>query len=129
MDPLLHFEIYATDPDQLQKFYTDVFGWEFKKWEGPMNYWLITAKGEGGLGVDGGMMKREGAAPTTDEQFAGYMCTMGVEDIDATVEKITAAGGKITRPKMAIPGIGWHVYATDPDGNYFGAMQSDMEAK
>jgi len=29
---------------------------------------------------------------------------------------------------MAIPGVGWLIYATDPNGLYFGLLQSDDSA-
>lgn len=30
---------------------------------------------------------------------------------------------------MAIPGIGWLAYCTDPEGNTFGIMQNDPKAR
>jgi len=30
---------------------------------------------------------------------------------------------------MAIPGVGWLAYCTDPEGNTFGIMQSDNQAR
>ena len=32
-----HFEIQATNPEQAAEFYTKVFGWEIKKWEGGLH--------------------------------------------------------------------------------------------
>lgn len=32
-------------------------------------------------------------------------------------------------PKMTIPSIGYHTYCRDPDGNVFGIMQSDENAR
>jgi predicted enzyme related to lactoylglutathione lyase len=43
--------------------------------------------------------------------------------------KITAAGGKVITPKMAVPGVGWMAYCLDTEGNQFGIMQSDPNAK
>ena len=42
MPRVVHFEITAEDPDRAAGFYSQVFGWELTKWEGPMEYWLIT---------------------------------------------------------------------------------------
>ncbi len=42
MSRVVHFEIHVDDPNRASKFYTDVFGWKFNKWEGPMDYWLIS---------------------------------------------------------------------------------------
>ena len=35
MPRIVHFEIYADDVDRASKFYTDLFGWEINKWDGP----------------------------------------------------------------------------------------------
>ena len=39
------------------------------------------------------------------------------------------AGGTIALPKMPIPGMGWLAYCKDTEGNIFGMMQSDPNAK
>ena len=42
MSRVIHFEIHADNPERAIAFYSGLFGWQFKKWEGPMLYWLIT---------------------------------------------------------------------------------------
>ena len=39
-----------------------------------------------------------------------------------------AAGGIVTMDRMAIPGVGWLIYATDPNGLHFGLRQADESA-
>jgi predicted enzyme related to lactoylglutathione lyase len=41
---------------------------------------------------------------------------------------VVANGGAVAVPKMAIPGVGWLAYCTDPEGNIFGLMQDDPNA-
>ena len=41
MPRISHFDIPADDPKRAQKFYQDVFGWKFDKWDGPMEYWMV----------------------------------------------------------------------------------------
>jgi predicted enzyme related to lactoylglutathione lyase len=57
----IHFEIHADNPSRAIKFYETLFGWQFTKWEGPMEYWLITTGSGGTPGIDGGLVKRMGA--------------------------------------------------------------------
>ena len=114
----VHFEFPTDDPDKAVKFYGDVFGWQFQKWDGPMEYWMV--KTGDGPGIDGGMMRRMPGAATCN--------TIDVPDLDASVKKIEESGGKIALPKMPIPGIGWLAYAVDLDGNTFGIMQTDPSA-
>lgn len=111
----VHFELAADDAERAAKFYEDVFGWKSEKWDGPNDYWLVYT-GEG-PGINGGFTKRQ-------EDFPSVVNTMDVDDIDASVEKVTRAGGEIIHPKMEIPGVGWLAYGKDTEGNVFGMMQS-----
>ena len=56
MPRIVHFEIYADDVGRASKFYTDLFGWEINKWDGPpqMDYRLVVT-GREGPGIDGGI--------------------------------------------------------------------------
>lgn len=116
----IHFEIPADDPVKAIKFYSQVFGWEFSKWDGPMPYWLVQT-GPEGPGINGGLHPR--AFPGQ-----GPVNTIDVPSCDDYVAKVVAAGGTCTVPKMGIPGIGWLAYCTDPEGNLFGIMQMDPKA-
>jgi hypothetical protein len=40
-----------------------------------------------------------------------------------------ANGRRIVVRKMALPGVGWLAYATDPGGAIFGFMHPDPDAK
>ena len=45
MNRVKHFEIYTNDPEAVQPFYRDVFGWKFQKFEGgPIEYWLVSTR-------------------------------------------------------------------------------------
>ena len=122
MDRVIHFEIPAENPERAAKFYTDVFGWKFHKWDGPVDYWLIET-GTGEPGIDGGLSGRNPAFPTN-----APVNTIGVSSVDTVVEKVMAAGGAVTMPKMAVPGVGWLAYCTDSEGVFFGVMERDPAA-
>ena len=49
--------------------------------------------------------------------------TVDVEDIDATIAAVKAAGGNQVGEKNEIPGVGRMAYLADPSGIVFGAMQ------
>jgi len=117
-----HFEISVDDPERAIKFYTDAFGWEIKKWEGPMDYWLIMTGPKDQPGIDGGLMKREHPGASTTN-------TIDVPSVDEFISKITEAGGKIVAPKQSIPGVGYFAYCQDTEGNTFGIMEEDTSAK
>lgn len=122
MPRVVHFEIDAQKPEQLVKFYEKVFGWKIVKWEGPMDYWLITTGKEDEPGIDGGLSRRTEHAPNT-------VNTIEVTNIDEYIKKIEHNGGTITSPKHPVPGVGWMAYFKDPEGNMFGIMELDESAK
>jgi uncharacterized protein len=124
MNRVTHFEIYTADPKAVQRFYEQVFGWKFNKFEGgPIEYWLINTGDDKDPGINGGITRpREGQSP-------GTLNTVAVELLGETIKKIEQRGGKICVPKMAIPKIGWLAYAADPAGNVFGILQPDETAK
>jgi predicted enzyme related to lactoylglutathione lyase len=118
---VIHFEINAEKPEQIAKFYEDVFDWKIEKWNGPMDYWMIMT-GEEEQGIDGGLVKRtETSMPPVN--------TISVPSIDNYLKKIKENKGIIVVPKQAIPGIGWTAYFRDPEGNSFGLLEEDPEAK
>ena len=127
MARVVHFEIHATNPEQLISFYTDLFGWSFTKWEGPMPYWLIVTGPDGEPGINGGLVPRQGAGQ--GEIVNAFVCTVDVTDVDETLRRGVELGGVVAVPKMPIPGMGWLGYLKDPDGNIFGAMAGDPTAK
>jgi len=122
----VHFEIHAEDPERVQRFYGELFGWTFQSWNGPTPYWMIDTGSEG-PGINGGLIKRMGPNPDAQEPtpVVGYVCTVDVDDVDGYVGKATGLGGVVALPKMAIPGIGWLAYCKDTESNVFGLMQND----
>jgi predicted enzyme related to lactoylglutathione lyase len=54
--------------------------------------------------------------------------TIDVPSVDDYTSKVESKGGTVVVPKMAVPGIGYMAYCTDPEGNMFGIMQSDPGA-
>jgi predicted enzyme related to lactoylglutathione lyase len=122
----VHFELHADNPTRAAGFYSAVFRWQFIKWDGPMPYWIINT-GEG-TGIDGGMVMRRGPRPEEGAPVHGYVVTIDVADIDATITSLAQHGGSVALPKMPIPGVGWLAYFKDTEGNIFGVMQSDETA-
>ncbi|NIT35178.1 MAG: VOC family protein [candidate division Zixibacteria bacterium] len=121
MPRVAHFEIPATEPERAVQFYENVFGWKIEKWEGPMEYWLVTTGEAPEPGIDGAIMRQTGGDVTTN--------VVDVPDVDEYARRVEAAGGKVVGPKTAVPGVGWFVLCADTEGNVFGIMQEDPSAK
>ena len=127
MSRAVHFEIHASNPQQLIDFYSSVLGWSFNKWEGG-DYWMIHTGPDEQPGINGGLMPRRGPLPEAMAAVTAFVITVDVEDLDATMARATAAGASVALPRMPVPGIGWLGYIKDPDGNIFGMMQADTGA-
>jgi hypothetical protein len=122
MSRVIHFEIPAADPERAAAFYKKVFDWQIEKWPGPMEYWMVTTGGEGCPGINGGLLRRNAPVTATTN-------TIGVESVDKAVDAVKAAGGKLVMPKTPIPTVGYFAYLEDTEGNLFGVMQADTNAK
>lgn len=122
MNRPIHFELGVVEPERAVKFYESVFGWQATKWDGPMPYWLVTTGPNDKPGINGAILIHQDKAPRT-------VNTIGVENVDEAVAKVTAAGGQNVVPKMAIPGIGWLAYCLDTEGNLFGVYHDDKSAQ
>jgi uncharacterized protein len=54
----IHFDLRADDSQRATKFYGNVFGWNFEKWDGPMEYWGCTTGDKSEPGINGSLSKR-----------------------------------------------------------------------
>ena len=68
-----------------------------------------------------GRMVAEGLAPHSWSNGPGdVLIYIGTDDIEASLAKIQALGGKVVAPKTEIPQTGWFAIFTDPTGNKIG---------
>jgi uncharacterized protein len=136
MNRVIHFEVYAADPERAARFYREAFGWEIMEWVIPgvalpdeHRYWIVTTGPDAEPGINGGIVIRRGGLPSGGQSVSAFVCTIGVESVDDSVTRALAAGAVPAVPKMPIPGVGWLAYCIDTEGNLFGLMQDDAQAK
>ncbi len=122
MSRVIHFEVPADDTARARTFYERVFGWNFQRWEGPMEYWMATTGPDGQPGIDGALAPRQ-----TPGQ--GTVNVVGVQSVDDTIQAVEKAGGQTVLPKTLVPGVGWVGYSLDTENNTFGVMQADRAAQ
>ena len=122
MPRITHFDIPSDNPERTQKFYSKVFGWQFDKWDGPIEYWMVKTGENSQPGINGGMVRRMPGQ-------IGMTNTIEVPSLDEYTSKITSNGGQILIPKMPIPGVGYFATCMDTEGNIFGLIQMDSSAK
>lgn len=117
---LRHFAINADDVPRAKRFYEDVFGWTFTPW-GPPGFYQTRSTGDGHLGA------LQARRDVGGQRMPGTEITFGVDDIQATVKAVEAAGGVILMPPFRIEGVGELIYFRDTEGNVAGAMQYERE--
>jgi predicted enzyme related to lactoylglutathione lyase len=114
-----HFEIYAEDLTKLAGFYKDLFGWQIDKAPGIDYFQIQTGTAEGGEGIRGGMLHRPIPGPRS------WVHYVSVESIDDAIELVQRLGGKLVRPKAAVPKVAWYAVVEDPEGNIFAMWEPD----
>ncbi len=118
------YELLTADPDASKAFYDHVIGWTIEAQpSGPMDYRMIGTVGNdrvGGVMRLTPEMQAGGAKPT-------WLFYIGVDDVDATVGKITAAGGSVLMAPFDIPGVGRLAFVADPQGAPFYVMRGASE--
>lgn len=114
------YELLTKDPGAAKAFYDSVVGWKIDPEPAPsgMDYRMIVAA-DGNVGGVMGLnaeMIAGGARPV----WLGYF---GVDDVDASVASIVAAGGQVHLPAFDIPGVGRLAMVSDPQGVPFYVMR------
>jgi predicted enzyme related to lactoylglutathione lyase/DNA-binding transcriptional ArsR family regulator len=111
-NPVIHFEISGSDAAGLQKFYGELFEWNVDA-NNPMNYGMVAAS-EGGIG--GGI----GGTQDGNPQVTFYV---GVDDLQAALDRAVALGGSVAVPPMDIPDGPSIAQFADPAGNRVGLVK------
>ncbi|WP_414900395.1 VOC family protein [Sphingomonas flavalba] len=109
MARLNYLELPSADVAAAKAFYAAAFGWTFADF-GPG--YAATTSGDTDVGFQGDVA----------EQTAAALPVVEVDDLDATLAAVTAAGGAITRAIFAFPG-GRRFHFRDPDGHELAVMQ------
>jgi predicted enzyme related to lactoylglutathione lyase len=112
---IVHFEIPASNPEKVGKFYSGLFGWKINKMPGPMDYWGVETAPEG-QGVNGGIARRSKA----EDRPTNYILVDSVQEYESKVKKL---GGKVVVSKEEVPEMGYFAIVLDPDGNAFGLWE------
>ena len=100
--PVVHFEIIGTDAQALQKYYSQLFGWEINA-DNPMNYGIIERAGNvnaDGVGIGGGV----GAGP---EGYGGHVTFyVEVPDVEEALARAESLGGsRMMSPEQVMEGV------------------------
>ncbi len=111
--PIVHFEIMGRDGAKLQDFYRALFGWKI---DAGMPAYGLVQPGIGG--PEGG----PGGGIGTDDK-PRVTIYVQVVDLDETLKKAEALGGKTVAPPTDVPGGPTIAQFSDPEGNVIGLVK------
>src|SRR5580698_10721544 len=93
--PVIHAEIRSDDPDATRQFFADLFDWKVASEGAFPGYTFIDTGAEGGAYV--AISPRQAAE---DE----VLFFVGVENVEATLQKAEKLGGTIVQAAQQVPG-------------------------
>jgi uncharacterized protein len=105
-------ELLAAEWEKAFAFYREVFGWQKARFDADAGgaYQLFSAGGQ----IIGGMFTKPASEPVP---FWLYYFNVG--DIDETIRRVKAGGGRIVNGPIEVLGNRWIVQCTDPQGAIF----------
>jgi len=127
MNPVVHFEMPAVDRQRMADFYTKTFGWKAQMFGPEMGDYVVVQTTETDAN---GMIQTPGAInggfyPKKDDWPAQYpSVVIAVDDIRASMQQVTDAGGQVLGEPMEIPGVGQYVSFFDTEGNRVSMLQA-----
>jgi predicted enzyme related to lactoylglutathione lyase len=110
-------ELTTRDSDACAKFYAQLFGWQTLQTPMAGTTYTMFRIGERDVG---GMIQM---TPEWGEMPSHWMPYIAVEDVDATVQRVSELGGKVCVPPSDIPNIGRFAVITDPGGAVFSIIK------
>jgi uncharacterized protein len=120
---VVHFEVPYDDADRARGFYGDVFGWQIQPIP-EMRYDMVST----GPVTDQGMPSEPGyvggGMTQRGEPVSRPVITIAVDDVDATLQKVSASGGSAVGEKIQVGDMGYAAYFKDSEGNLMGLWQS-----
>jgi predicted enzyme related to lactoylglutathione lyase len=114
-NPVVHFEIISRDAPAALAFYNDLFGWDVDA-DNEFNYGIVQKQGDEGIG--GGI----GGSFDGEQSFVTFY--VQVDDLQGTLDRAEAMGGRTVMPPMEIPGAVTMAQFVDPEGHRIGLVKS-----
>jgi uncharacterized protein len=118
--PVVHFEVIGKDGEKLQRYYSELFGWEIDA-DNPMNYGMVGREGNtnaDGVGIGGGV----GPGP---EGYEGHVTFyVEVPDVEEALSRAESLGGtRMMGPETVMGQVELGQFQ-DPEGHVVGVVKS-----
>ena len=112
-------DVTSTDLPRAVEFYRGLFGWDAEVAPEPEagGYTMFSLHGKN---------VAAGSPPMGDAAASYWTTYIASDDVDATAEKIRAAGGTVLMDPFDVFDAGRMTIATDPSGAHFGVWQANQ---
>jgi predicted enzyme related to lactoylglutathione lyase len=115
----LWHELLTTDSAAGAGFYSKVFGWNARPWEGDADYTML-AHANGPVGG----ARVVGKDPLADKVGLNWLTYVGVPDLTAALAAVEAKGGRVIHPVTGLSSDGGrYAVITDPQGATIGLYE------
>ena len=111
-------DLLTNDPAASQRFYGELFGWTFENLDANSAYTLIRHNGR----MIGGMI--DTVALNNRDDISQWVVLMSVEDVDASIARVTAAGGEVVTPVTDLQNRGELAVFRDAEGALLGMLET-----
>jgi len=115
--PVVFFDIAGPDMASQTAFYREVFDWD------------VAADGRVTVPAASPLPGSLRVEPPTQGPVAERVLYLGVADINTTLAKVTAKGGKVVFGRLEVPGVAVIALFTDPAGNRTGLVELGADGK
>ncbi len=124
-NPVVHFEMPYKDAKRVSEFYEKAFDWKMQQMGQEMGSYVVAVTGDQDEKTRRPKNPGEingGFFPNSEENNLTSV-VISVENIEAAMKNVEAAGGKFLKQPEMIPGIGnWAVFE-DTEGNRVSILQ------
>jgi predicted enzyme related to lactoylglutathione lyase len=111
--PVFHFEIPVADLDRAIRFYEAVFEVQLRRATVDGHAMAFFPRVDGAPGASGALAMGDTYVPST----RGTLVYFDVADVDATVARALAHGGRLLYPKKDVGAAGFVAEVEDSEGN------------
>lgn len=115
-------DLFTSNRREVMQFYKDVAGWHYQiehaqdfVWGGGEKDFILASSGD---------VAGAGVIETPAGYERGWIAYVEVPDVDATVERVNALGGRTVREPFEVPGVGRNALVRDPCGALLGLSLS-----
>lgn len=124
--PVVHFEVIGKDAGALQRYYSELFGWEIDA-NNPMSYGIVSRDGNiaaNGVGIGGGI----GGGPPGEDYPGHVTFYVAVPDVEEALARAESLGGsRVMGPETVMEGVEIALF-NDPEGHLIGLVK-DMPSQ